>query len=170
MAHQQQYQNPDFDDKKSISSHKSLKINVMRDLKCAQKLKTAYSKTPEPMPTYERKNSVHSIFNIPDPSYENDHSQKESGRRMSIGTKSAVELPIGKVKRSQTFSAATLPRNYSVGNSKSRSSLLQDQYDYDGPDNDQSSPAGSQYSLYNESTKPTTICDQGIDNKSLKIL
>lgn len=139
----------------------------MRDLKCAQKLKTAYSKTPEP--AYERKNSVHNIFNIPDPSHEIEHSSKENGRRMSIGAKSAVELPIGKVKRSQTFSAATLPRNYSVG--RSRASILNDQsvFDCDGTDNlNESSPAGSQFSLYNDSSKPV-IGDQGIDKYILSV-
>ncbi len=94
----------------------------MRDLKSAQKLKTACSatKTNQSEFIYEQKTSTTTEqFN-----YEEIHDTgKELMRRMSIGNKSAVDL--SKLKRSQTFSSATLPRNYGNSGNKIRGSIFQ---------------------------------------------
>ncbi len=182
-------QETDQDEKKSC--HKSLKINVMRDLKSAQKLKSAYSTTKavspqmNAEPIYERKNSVHNIIraNTPDSnSYSAQQDQLDTvnnkdGRRMSVS--SNQKLPIeaySKIKRSQTFSA-TLPRNYGkmrssiltndgtgaslVSNSKN---LMKSSLDLGFDKGDiinDHSPTNSSYSFYNE-TKTYNNFDQGI--------
>lgn len=112
----------------SGSPHKSLKINVMRDLKCAAKIKSAY-KSSDQQGGYSsqdhRKSSIHNL--LPEPVNFNEGRPHDSGlmRRQSIGTRSpaAVELPISKIKRSQTFSqSTTLPRNHGTG--KVRQSVM----------------------------------------------
>lgn len=115
------------DQQNNGSPHKSLKINVMRDLKCAAKIKSAYKSSDQQGYTAQdhRKNSIHNL--LPEPVNFNEDRPHDSGlmRRQSIGTKSpaAVELPISKIKRSQTFSqSTTLPRNYGTG--KVRQSVM----------------------------------------------
>lgn len=158
----------------------------MRDLKCAQKLKSAYSTSHKAsdQPTYERKNSIHNIMQTTELGYEDPHETgKEIMRRMSIGNKSAVDLSNtgGKVKRSQTFSSATLPRNYG-GGGKVRGTILQgfeqggtnlsqststgylNNNEADGENNfaNEESASNSQFSLLNENSRNFNHCDQGI--------
>ena len=154
------------------SPHTSLKINVMRDLKCAAKIKSAYStKNSDAQSTYtERKNSFHNI--LQEPVNFNEDRPHESGlvRRQSIGNRSpAIELPISKIKRSQTFSSTTLPRNYVAG--KVRQSVMNIEQgswnsgkDEDDKDFNETSPTNSQYSFYTENKSSTHVnsYDQGI--------
>ena len=94
------------------SPHKSLKINVMRDLKCAAKIKSAYStKNSDAQSTYtERKNSIHNI--LQEPVNFNEDRPHDSGlvRRQSIGNRSpAIELPISKIKRTAHSGGSEIP-------------------------------------------------------------
>ena len=161
----------------------------MRDLKSAQKLKSAYSTSkssvglsPEELTYRDRKNSIHSNAEAMEQAAAADQTAgKDLTRRMSVCSnvgKPLIESPLPfptKVKRSQTF-AATLPRNHG----KVRSSILEASptesthstvRNYNSPDVYENVPGGdnlidhsttnSQFSFYNE-TRNYSNYEQGI--------
>jgi len=133
----------------------------MRDLKIAQKLKSAYSATKSDPSTYESTYEQKMTSTTTEQIVYEDRQEtgKEIMRRMSIGNKSSVDL--SKLKRSQTFSSSTLPRNYGAGGNKVRGSILQD---YNQTGNGSMPNSNSSGYLNNNNNDPENNSDNNLLN------
>ena len=111
-------------------SKKSLKINVMRDLKSAQKLKNAFTNTKNSNifnnnETFPLNYNQTEEFNLQDhQALQHQHQNLDIINKFLSSTASRADCSI--LKRSQTFStSSSLPRNFS----KTRPSILPNQRD-----------------------------------------
>ncbi len=163
------------DDQKSIATansgkNKSLKINVMRDLKSAQKLKSAFtnskfsknfSSISDSAPLTFFKTSAGSVK--PSSSFMDDTYQQSQSRQNS---QAEHKETFSNVRRSQTFSVSANNFNKSRSNTTSILPLPNNSdstlHDSDFNPADNLSPTNSQSSFYNDSRMCNNFSQQGI--------
>jgi hypothetical protein len=155
-----------------LSKLKSLKINVMRDLKAAQKLKSSLSNSKKldadlDMDYAASNKIVQNPSSKYDTSYSHAYDRNLSNSKqaddLNVSASSRLNTAYAGIKRSQTFNSSTLPRNFSkyLRQTNSSSASSNDYFN-----NDEQLTNNNHLSLnQTEFSKRNSICNQGIYKK-----
>jgi len=157
-----------------LNKLKSLKINVMRDLKAAQKLKSSLSNSKKLDADLEMEyGGAHKILsNKYDTSYSHTYDRNLFNSKqiddLNSSTSSRLNTSYAGIKRSQTFSASTLPRNFSkyLRQTNNTTASSNDYFNNDEQLTSTNNNLNAHLSFnHNDFSKRNSVCNQGIYKK-----